>query len=242
MEKKALIKKIIFTTTILIIVSLAIFSVIKYEVEGEKTLPYEIEKVLVTSMVEGDTIENTENLWAINISQPNDIFIYIKQKEKTKIAISNIIIDNFKINIAPQKGNIKILRPTGELKILYKYSQQDYLNTNIEYIGGEIDDLKSLQINNSGGILGFRVKLENLGEYISNEDTEIVYDGTLLNKVGVALEEIKTNISFDLTIKTSDNISYRTTISLDLPVGNILEEGSSSIEINNLNQLVFKRV
>mgnify|MGYP003295324783 CR=1 FL=1 len=45
--------------------------------------------------------------------------------------------------------------------------------------------------------------LEKLGEYISNEDNEIVYDGTLLNKVGITLEEIKTNISFDLTIKTS---------------------------------------
>ena len=116
------------------------------------------------------------------------------------------------------------------------------INSNIEYIGGEIDDLKTLQINNSGGILGFRVKLENLGEYISNEDNEIVYDGTLLNKVGITLEEIKANISFDLTIKTSDNISYKTTISVDLPVGNIIEEGTSSIEINDLNQLVFKRV
>ena len=81
-----------------------------------------------------------------------------------------------------------------------------------------------------------------MGEYISNEDNEIVYDGTLLNKVGITLEEIKANISFDLTIKTSDNISYKTTISVDLPVGNIIEEGTSSIEINDLNQLVFKRV
>lgn len=242
MEKKALIKKIIFIAAILIIITLAIFSVIKYQVEGEQTLPYEIEKVLISSMVEGNMIEGKEELWAINLSQANDVFIYIKQKEKTKIAISNILIDNFKINTAPQKGNIKILRPTGELKTLYKYSEQDYLNSNIEYIGGEIDDLKTLQINNSGGILGFRVKLENLGEYISNEDNEIVYDGTLLNKVGITLEEIKANISFDLTIKTSDNISYKTTISVDLPVGNIIEEGTSSIEINELNQLVFKRV
>ena len=47
---------------------------------------------------------------------------------------------------------------------------------------------------------------------------------------------------FDLTIKTSDNISYKTTISVDLPVGNIIEEGTYSIEINDLNNLVFKRV
>ncbi|MGN1298586.1 MAG: hypothetical protein ACI4UE_01190 [Candidatus Scatovivens sp.] len=242
MEKEAVIKKIIFVSAILIIITLTIFSIIKYQVEGEKTLPYEIEKILITSNIEGDVIEGTDDLWAINISQPNDIYIYINQKEETKIAISSILIDNFKINNAPQKGTIKILRPTGELKNLYKYSEQDYMDSSIEYIGGNIDDLKKLQINNGGGILGFRVKLENLGEYISNEDTEIVYDGTLLTKAGVTIDQIKNNISFDLTIKTSDNISYKTTVSLDLPVGNILEEGSSSIEIYNLNNLVFKRV
>ena len=122
MEKKALIKKIVFITAILIIITLAIFSVIKYQVEGEQTLPYEIEKVLVTSMVEGDMIEGTENLWAIDVSQANDVFIYVKQKEKTKIAISNILIDNFKINNNLQIGNMKILRPTGEHKTLYKYN------------------------------------------------------------------------------------------------------------------------
>ena len=63
MEKKALIKKIVFITAILIIITLAIFSVIKYQVEGEQTLPYEIEKVLISSMVEGDMIEGKEELW-----------------------------------------------------------------------------------------------------------------------------------------------------------------------------------
>ena len=47
-----------------------------------------------------------------------------------------------------------------------------YLNDKIIYSGGVIDDLKSLEISNNGGILGFRIAVENLGNYISNEDEE----------------------------------------------------------------------
>ncbi len=242
MDKKNLFKKFLLIGVFIILAVGIFFSAIKYHVEGEKELPFEIEKILITSTVYGQVVEDTENLWDINISQPNDIFVYIKRKENENTTISNIVLDNFKINTNPAKGNIKILRPTGELEELYKYSLQDYLKDKIEYIGGSIDDLKSLQINNSGGIIGFRVSNEEIGEYVSNDDTEVSYDGKLLNKINTKLEEIKCNISFDLCIKTNDNISYKTTISLDLPVGDIIEEGSSSIEIYNLDTLVFKRV
>lgn len=242
MEKQSIIKKIIFITFLLALVISLVFIVIRYEVEGEKVLPYEIEKILITSTVEGDIVEESDHLWDIQISQPNDIFVYVSKKEETKTAISNIIIDNFKINEQAKKGETKILRPTGQLGVLYKYSEQNYFDSQIEYTGSNIDDFMKLEINNGGGIFTFRVEQENLGQYKSNEDTEIIYDGSLLKKAGITMEDIKNNISFDLTIKTSDNVSYKTTVSLDLPVGNIVEEGTSSIEIYNLENLVFKRV
>ena len=86
------------------------------------------------------------------------------------------------------------------------------------------------------------MKLENLGNYISNEDEQIIYDGTLLDKAKISLQDVKNNISFDITIKTNDNISYKTTITVDLPVGDLITNGNSSIEITGLEELVFKRV
>ena len=97
-------------------------------------------------------------------------------------------------------------------------------------------------MNNTGGVIGFRVVTKNLGEYKSNEDTEIRYDGSLLNKVGSTIDEVKSNISFDIIITTTDKVSYKTTVSLDLPVGDITQDGSSNIVIDNLEDLVFKRV
>ena len=242
MNKKELAKKIIFITISVILIIFIAFIIIKYQVEGEKTLPYEIEKILIMSHVDGKKQTDTEFLWDINISQANDLYIYINKKEERKVAISKVTIENFKINLAPQKGNLKILRPTGELENLYQYSVDDYKDSSIEYIGAMIDDLKNLQVNNSGGMIGFEAQIENIGQYQSNDDTQIVYDGSLLNKLGVSLEEVKTNISFDLLITTSDNITYKTTITVDLPVGDIITNGKSSIEMTDIQNLVFKRV
>lgn len=169
------------------------------------------------------------------------IFIYQKQKRQRKqqIILLQIILKQI---LHQRNGDLKILRPTGDFKNLYQYSQEDYFDKNIEYTGGSNDDLKILQINNKGGIISFRAKLENLGNYSSNEDDQIVYDGTLLNKIQNSLEDIKNNISFDITIKTNSNISYKTTITIDLPVGDLITNGNSSIEITGLEELVFKRV
>lgn len=242
MNKKNLIKKGIFIIIFFILIIAAFFSIVRYQVEGEKEIPFFVEKILITSMVDGDIIEDSQNLWDINLSQPNDIYVYISEKDKSDQTINNIIIDNFKINTKSQIGTLKILRPTGELKNLYQYSQQNYINEKIEYIGGSTDDLKILQINNKGGIIAFRAKLENIGKFTSNEEQEIIYDGTLLSKTGISLDSLKENISFDITIKTNNNISYKTTITIDLPVGDLSKDGNCNIEITGLENLVFKRV
>ena len=40
-------------------------------------------------------IDDTENIWHINISQPNDIFIYISRKEETDIIDFGVIFTSY---------------------------------------------------------------------------------------------------------------------------------------------------
>ena len=54
MEKKQIFKKSIFIAVIVILIMVALSIMLKYEVEGEKSLPYEIEKILMVSTVDGD--------------------------------------------------------------------------------------------------------------------------------------------------------------------------------------------
>lgn len=240
--KENLFKRCIFIAIIVIILTVVFSIMIKYDVEGEKELPFSISKILLVSTVNGNVVDDPENIWNIDISQINDIYMYIDKTIDDEETIKEITIENFTVNQSPQKGDIKILRPTGELSNLYTYSEQNYLDSSITYQGGVIDDLKSLEIANNGGILSFRCALENLGKYVSNENEEIIYDGNLLKNLGISVEELFFNLGFDVIITTSDNISYKGTLNIDMPINTIIEEGSSNIEITDFSDVVFKRI
>lgn len=243
MEKKEIIKKSIFFSSLVIIFFFVFLIIINYQVEGEKEIPYKPSKILLVSTVDGIANEDKENLWNIDVIQTNDIFIYIDSDKNTNETIKEISIENFNIIKDFEKGNIEILRPTSDLDNLYKSSVQNYLNDKIVYQGAKLDDMKSLEISNNGGIIGFRVALNNLGKFISNdENLEIIYDGRLLSNLGISLEEIKLKLNFDIIIKTSENISYKGTISLEMPTEEIITEGVSKTEIIDFSNVVFKRI
>lgn len=241
--KKDIIKKCLFFSFLIIAITIVISIVVKYNVEGEKTLPYKLDKLLIISRLDTENNNDETNLWNINLNQNNNIFIYLSKTNNTDETIKEIKLENFKITSKPKIGNIKIYRPTGDLNNLYEYSKQDYLNSNITFEGSSVDTLKNLEIGNTGGMLGFRISLENFGNYISNNaDEELIYDASLLQKAGVNLEDTKFSISFDILISLNSNITYKGTIDLNLPTENIIDDPESFIEITNFDNVVFKRI
>ena len=240
--KNNLLKKCLFLLFLAIIILIVIFIMAKYDVEGEKRLPFTISKILIVSTVNGQANDDNENIWNINIEQVNDIYMYVDKTSESEEIIKEIKLENFIINQKPQIGDLNLLRPTGELSNLYAQSSQNYINEGITYLGGVIDDMKTLEISNTGGILGFRFALKNIGTYISNENEEINYDGRLLDKLGISIDSIKFNVSFDIIITTNKDVNYKGTINLEMPVETIITEGNSSKEITDFSDVVFKRV
>ena len=241
MKKSNIFKKCIFLFCIIMVLMFVIFSMVRYEVEGEKNMPYSLTKIFVISTVEGEKKDDGENIWNIDVKQVNDLYFYIEKNDITEETIKQVTLQNFTVTQAPQKGELAIYRPTGDLGNLYTYSEQNYLNENLTYTGATIDDLKTLEISNTGGVIGCRVSLDNLGTYISNDSTEITYDGTLLQNIGVNIEELKLALSFDLLIETNKNVTYQGTISVELPAEDVITNGSSNFEITDFDNVVFKR-
>lgn len=242
MKKIEIIKRCIFIFFIIIILMGVASVMLKYEVEGEKNLPYNLSKILVVSTVEGIQNDDGQNIFNINVKQANDLYLYIDKTDSTDETIKQITLTNFNINKAPQKGQLAIYRPTGEINNLYTYSEQNYFGSSLTYTGSAIDDLKTLEISNNGGVIGCRISLDDLGIFVSNETTEIVYDGSLLQNLGITVDDIKFNISFDIQIETSENVTYQGTISIDLPAQDLIEKGSSNFEITDFGNVVFKRI
>ena len=59
--------------------------------------------------------------------------------------------------------------------------------------------------------------------------------------MGISVEDIKCNVSFDLTIELVDDTKFTGTITLDLPTGNIVNAGTSNYEKTDFSDVIFKR-
>lgn len=238
-------KKSFHIVMLIIIITVLICTVgiiiLKYHEEGETNMPFTLSKISIISSCEGIDKEAIDSKWAFDVYQSNDIYLYIDKNSnygKTEI-IKNICVDNIQIE-AKEKDKIKIYKPDSEEeKVIFKNKEANIVDK-LEYAGDVESNLKDLKISNQGGLIAFRCSYDNLAEFKSND--EQILHTELLKKANIKLDDIKMKLTFDLTIKLEGKKEYKTTISLNLPNENVIEEGVSSIEKTDLENIIFKRI
>lgn len=241
-KKKQMIKKWIAISVLIIIFVIVGIIMIKYEVEGDKNMPFNLSKIVVVSTAEGVETEG-KSKWNFNIYQNNDIYFYIDKNDEylgDSSYIEKVRIENIQITKAPTVGEIKAYMPNSIEGRLYSYEDTYIIEEKLEYKGGVKSNSKTLEIGNQGGEALIRFSNINLGKYSSDKDKEIIHDGTLLNKLELKEENINFTVSFDFIIEVQ-NHQYRANIELEMPHGNIIEEGTAVYEKNDMNDLIFKR-
>lgn len=241
---KRFIKPVITIIILILIIAIVAVLMLRYEVEGEENMPFNLSRIMVISSAEGIQEEGSENIWNLDIIQNNDIYIEITKNEQYKKneLIDSITLDNFNIEEEPLKGEMVILKPTGTINELYKITEANQIKDQIKYIGSQETDVSNLEIANQGGRMQFRYTNHNLGKYTSNEQEEITHDGTILKKLSLTTEELKAKVSFDITIKLVSEKQYKATIYLELPTGDVANEGTTSYEKTDMKDVIFKRI
>ena len=154
---------------------------------------------------------------------------------------AGVKIDSMNVNTAPTVGQTNFYKPdVTDVNLFFKDSAENVINS-LEYAGDVESDIKNLKISNQGGIVAFRYSINNVAEYTSNDDEQIEHKD-LLNKAGVDYNNLKSNISFDLTINLESGKVFKSNINLDLPLDNVVQEGVVSKEITDVEQFIFKRI
>lgn len=247
---KELIKQFINTkqfhiSVIVLIIFIILLTVgmisLKYSIEGESNIPFEISQISVISNIEGTDVQDNINKWNLSVNQNNDIYLYIKRNEnfKNTETIKKIVVDNIVIEKSPNIGNLKIYKPDKNLEtVIFKNSEANEVNA-IEYTGAIDSSIKEMQISNQGGLVIFRYAITDLGNYTSNEDVEINHS-QLLKKLNINNEDLKFSLTFDISIVLDSGKTYKTNTKLDLPLGDIVNDGIQSQEYKD-NEFVFKR-
>lgn len=243
-ETKELLKKCIAIIFFIIILCVVGFIVIRYQVVGEENMPFELSKMVIISTAEGnENKQNEENLkWNIDINQNNDIYLFIDKNEKkdNKAIIDSVSIDNIKVVSNPAIGDIKVYMPNSEDGRLFVNKSNFEVLKSLTYKGSKNNNEKNLEIGNQGGKIVIRFSNNNVASYKSNDDIEIVHDGTLLEKTGLSLDDIKFKVNFDLVIKVG-KVTYKTNMDIELPYDDILSKGTTQIEKTDLSDIIFKR-
>ena len=238
-RKKVL--KIVVTIAIVIsILFVVMMWLLTYHEEGETNIPFKISKIVLISSTDGEKAEGLQTQWAIDVNQNNDIYLYIDKNKnygKTEL-IENVKISNFNISKETEKGQIKIYKPTTEESKMFRNTQEFEINE-ITYTGELESNIKQSQISNQGGLIVFRCANNNISQYISTSATKVNYN-QLLKLTNVKQEDLNLRLSFDIEIKVVNKKTYQATVELELPVQDVITNGTTNIEITNLEDIVFK--
>lgn len=227
---------------IFVILCVAGILILRYQVEGESNMPFKITKISIIESIEGLETQGVTDKWNLNVNQNNDIYVYIEKNSgygKTEI-IDTIEIQNIKIEKLNEKGETKLYKPVQDEKRMFINSQENEINE-ITYKGELESNIKALQISNQGGIVAFRYAINNLAQYISQENIEIDHS-KLLQLTGVQIDDLKTTLTFDIKMKLVSGKIFVATVVQELPVEEIIEKGTVGIEITEVEDIIFKRV
>ena len=241
-------RKMFHLAMVIVIIAVILFLsgiiILRYNVEGETNMPFVLNKISVISQVDGEEKEVTDanNHFAFNVFENNDIYVYIQKNENydKEELIKSVVINNISLETAPQMGITKFYHPeVEEVDMMFKNSAENETNS-IEYIGDIKSDLKNMKISNQGGIVAFRYGIQDITTYETNENE--IQHNQLLSKAQINVDSIKSRLKFDLNISLDSGKMFQTTISLDLPIDDVVSSGVTSKEFTDMDNYIFKRV
>ena len=242
-NRKEVIKSSVAMLVLIIIIGVVMSIVVRYQVNGEDNMPFEVSKIVVVSTAEGEQKEESDedSKWNMIIDQNNDIYFNITKNENAdKVSVIKYFkIENIMIKQSPKKGSIKAFMTNSKEGRKFVNKDDFLIEESLTYNGDVETNEKSLAIGNQGGTVSMRISNCGIGEYVSDEDGEIIHDGTLLKTIKTPQEQVDFKVSFDIVLNV-DGMNYRANIELDLPYENIEEKGITSLEIDS-DQIIFKR-
>jgi len=204
---------------------------------NNKTI-FNIEKILLFSNGYATSNDTNLDMWNLNISQYTDIAIYINNNIQNGLTDENIIkslsINNIQFNPSPNFGNpllnYKNINNFGKYINIENLSNLDFniidFNSSINYDKPEI--YNSLQNPITLGYVNNNIKTEYL---LVNNNEILNFDGSLLEKSRVSLEDIYTKISFDIHV--INNLNQEFICNVSIPI--LLEDNSNNLSIYNGN-------
>ena len=193
---------------------------------------------------------SSSNFTLENLYQYTDMAFFItspKEEKNLENTLKSVYIDNIKFTKLPTLGT-----PSLYYKNIYNFAKSDIIDSNL--INNRLDfnissedetslDTPTLYNNLANPIVLSYANNNIKTDYtITNTNSPLTYDGSLLKKCDILLNWIRSSISFDIYITNNLDQEFKCTVFIDIPLES--EEESiydGSVTLNNNTNFVFYR-
>ncbi len=239
MKKAKIILTIITIILICIVIFLAILVFQKYVLkknfeedilsfaDKNQSTIFTVDSVTLFSSADAGYKTNTVNNFTIqNLYQYTDIALFIKNtsdEDTLENTLKKVRIENIQFSNSPKLGE-----PSLYFKSINDFAKSDIIEENritdsFEFTISSSDeaDLNTPTLyNNLANPLTFSYVDANIKpDYtITDVTSPITYDGSLLKKCNINLEDIQCTLSFDIHITNNLDEDFKTTVFIDIPL------------------------
>ena len=196
---------------ILIVTIYYSFQMNREYINGDKRLPFTIEKNTIITVLDGQrkTIENDNQNEMLEIGIIDDIYLDLKLNDEKNKKIKSITLDKFDItNEFEDTKKIKIV-PISE-NLTEKKEDKALENGKIEFKIEHKNDEKNSKVR-----VGFRLYHEKISEKKVKKDEIITYGKGLVDNNNDIEKYNLSKIKFKVNINMDNNEEYETSINID---------------------------
>ena len=186
-----------------------------------------VDSITLFSSADAAYKTNTANNFTIqNLYQYTDIALFIKNtsdEDTLENTLKKVHIENIQFSSKPKLGE-----PSLYFKSIHDFAKSDIIeenriNDSFEFTISSSDeaDLSTPTLyNNLANPLTFSYVNSNIkSDYtITDISSPITYDGSLLQKCNINLEDICCTLSFDIYITNNLDEEFKTTVSINIPL------------------------
>ena len=222
-------------------------SVLDFSNKNEETI-FEIKDITFFSNADSkNKYASSTNFTIENLYQYTDMAIFItspKEEKTLENTLKSVYIDNIKFIKTPELGE-----PNLYYKNISNFSKSDIIEN--DKINNRLDfnitssdeanlDTPTLYNNLANPIVLSYVNENIKTDYtLTDTSSPLTYDGSLLKRCGILLNEISSSLSFDIYITNNLNEEFKTTVYIDIPLESDTESiynGSVTLkkDINNI--------
>ena len=220
-----------------------------YEKNKEKV--FKVEKIILCSSANAIDISKDKSMKNLSIYQYTDIGVYIDNGEElsNKNTVKEIYIDNIsfdgKNNVGKKSLTYKNLLNFGLKEDIFESRKTKDIEFNVVYTNEEDSeanyDKPTFYTDCSNPITLSYVNYNLLQGYQMEENNQVNFDGSILEKAGIGKDILSCKVKFKINIINNQDEKYSCWMNIKLPLDDIYKGTTMKSRTTQENENIFFR-